>query len=59
MDHYKLFIDGQFVDAEKGETFETSDPGTGLPFATVAQAGPADVERAIAAAKKLSGNGAA
>ena len=47
MEHYKLFIDGQFVDAADGRTFETIDPGTGLPFATVAQAGPAEAEAAI------------
>lgn len=55
MDHYKLFIDGQFVEAEQGAKFETIDPGTGLPFATVAQAGSADAERAIAAAKRAFG----
>ncbi len=32
MDHYKLFIDGEFVDAANGERFESIDPGTGLPF---------------------------
>ena len=39
MEHYKLFIDGEFVDASDGKTFETLDPGTGMPVATVAQAG--------------------
>jgi len=37
MEQYKLFIDGEFVDAQDGKTFETIDPGTGLPFATVRQ----------------------
>jgi hypothetical protein len=36
MDHYKLFIDGDFVEAQNGATFESIDPGTGLPMATVA-----------------------
>jgi hypothetical protein len=27
MDSYKLFIDGKFVDAAGGKTFETIDPG--------------------------------
>jgi acyl-CoA reductase-like NAD-dependent aldehyde dehydrogenase len=31
MDSYKLFIDGKFVDAVRGKTFETFDPGSGAP----------------------------
>jgi aldehyde dehydrogenase (NAD+) len=57
MDNYKLFINGEFVDASGGKTFETIDPGTGLPFATVAQAGKADAEAAIAAARKAFDSG--
>jgi len=57
MDQYKLFIDGEFVDAADGKTFETIDPGTGLPFATVAQAGKADAEAAIAAARRAFDSG--
>ena len=57
MDQYRLFIDGEFVDAADGKTFETIDPGTGLPFATVAQAGNADAEAAIAAAKRAFDSG--
>jgi aldehyde dehydrogenase (NAD+) len=57
MDHYKLFIDGEFVDAQDGQTFETIDPGTGLPFATVAKAGNADAEAAIAAARRAFDKG--
>ena len=52
MEHYRLFIDGEFVDAANGKTFETVDPGTGLPFATVAQAGEAEAEAAILAARR-------
>ena len=57
MDKYQLFIDGQFVDAASGETFETHDPGTGLPFASVARAGAADAEAAIAAARRAFDSG--
>lgn len=57
MDHYKLFIDGEFVEASNGEVFETIDPGTGAPFATVAKAGKADAEAAIAAARKAFDSG--
>ena len=57
MEHYKLFIDGEFVEAQSGATFESVDPGTGLPIATVAKAGPADAEAAIEAARRLSKTG--
>ena len=57
MDHYKLFIDGQFMDASSGEVMESIDPGTGQPFATVAKAGTADAEKAVMAAKKAFDKG--
>jgi acyl-CoA reductase-like NAD-dependent aldehyde dehydrogenase len=57
MDHYKLFIDGEFVDARDGKTFESIDPGTGLPIASVARAGKADAEAAIEAARRAFDRG--
>jgi acyl-CoA reductase-like NAD-dependent aldehyde dehydrogenase/alcohol dehydrogenase class IV len=57
MDHYKLFIDGDFVDAQDGKTFTSIDPGTGLPIATLAQAGKADAEAAIEAARRAFDRG--
>jgi len=57
MDHYKLFIDGEFVEAASGDVFETIDPGTGIPFATVAKAGKVDAEAAIAAARRSFDSG--
>jgi aldehyde dehydrogenase (NAD+) len=57
MEQYKLFIDGEFVDAAEGKTFESIDPGTEAPIATVAQAGKADAEAAIAAARKAFNRG--
>jgi acyl-CoA reductase-like NAD-dependent aldehyde dehydrogenase/alcohol dehydrogenase class IV len=58
MDHYKLFINGEFVDAASGETFESIDPGTGQPIATVAKAGAAEAEAAIEAARNAFDSGA-
>jgi len=58
MDSYKLFINGEFVDAASGKTFEAIDPGTEQPIATVAQAGKADAEAAIAAARRAFDSGA-
>src|SRR2546423_15620869 len=49
---YQLFIDGQFVDAESGKTFKSPNPATGETFAEVAEADQADVDRAVAAARK-------
>jgi aldehyde dehydrogenase (NAD+) len=54
---YQLFIDGQLMDAAAGETFETIDPSTGQPHATVARARAADAERAVAAASAAFADG--
>ena len=48
---YGLFIDGEFGPAAAGGTFATVNPATEEPLAEVAQAGPADVDRAVAAAR--------
>jgi acyl-CoA reductase-like NAD-dependent aldehyde dehydrogenase len=48
---YQLWIDGAPTDAAGGDTFETLDPSTGRPHATVARAGPLDADRAVAAAR--------
>jgi acyl-CoA reductase-like NAD-dependent aldehyde dehydrogenase/alcohol dehydrogenase class IV len=57
MDHYKLFIDGEFVESTSGEVMESIDPGTGIPFATVAKANAADAEKAVMAAKRAFDSG--
>ncbi|HEX7364841.1 MAG TPA: aldehyde dehydrogenase family protein [Dehalococcoidia bacterium] len=57
MDQYKLFIDGEFVDATSGKTFDSIDPGTEAPIATVAQAGKEDAEKAVAAARRAFNRG--
>ncbi len=49
---HQLLIDGEWVPAGDGRTFETIDPSTGRPIASVAHAGPSDVERAVAAARR-------
>src|SRR5438552_4157391 len=49
---YQLFIDGQFVDAESGKTFNSPNPATGETFAEVAEADKADIDKAVAAARK-------
>ncbi|HEY5082105.1 MAG TPA: aldehyde dehydrogenase family protein [Bauldia sp.] len=51
----KLFIDGAWLKPESGKSFETSNPATGEVLARVAQAGPADVDAAVKAARKAQG----
>src|SRR6059036_48276 len=48
----QLFINGEFVDAESGKTFNSPNPATGETFAEVAEADKADVDKAVAAARK-------
>jgi acyl-CoA reductase-like NAD-dependent aldehyde dehydrogenase len=47
----RLFVGGEWRDAADGATFASIDPASGQPWATVAEAGPEDVERAVAAAR--------
>src|SRR5437868_11815170 len=53
----KLFINGEFVDALSGKTFETRNPATGEVLADIAEAGPEDVELAVRAARKAFEDG--
>ena len=46
----KLYIDGGYVDATSGESFEDVNPATGEPLCTVQIAGADDIDRAVAAA---------
>ena len=47
-----LFIDGRSTPALSGQCFETTSPATGALLARVAQAAEADVELAVAAARR-------
>ncbi len=49
---YGLFLDGEFAEPKEGGHFTTLNPATEEPLATVAEAGPADVDRAVAAARR-------
>lgn len=57
MRHYRLFIGGELVDARSGATFESIDPGTGEPIASVARAGESEVDDAVAAARRAFDSG--
>lgn len=48
----KLLINGKWVDAASGKTFESINPATGEVLAHIAEAGESDVNAAVAAARK-------
>jgi len=48
----KLLINGEFVHAASGKTFETPNPSTGETLAMVAEADREDVDRAVKAARE-------
>jgi len=48
---YKMFIGGEWVLSVSGETMPSANPFTGEVFATVPNAGPADIDRAVKAAR--------
>ncbi len=54
---YGLFIDGRWSRAAGGKTFETINPATEKGIARVADAGAADVDRAVQAARRAFENG--
>ncbi len=48
---HKLLINGEWVDAQEEQIYTTNSPSDGKLLAELALAGPADVDRAVAAAK--------
>jgi acyl-CoA reductase-like NAD-dependent aldehyde dehydrogenase len=52
METYKMWIDGKWVDADSGKTFRTYNPATEEVVAEVPLAGPSDVDKAVAAARR-------
>jgi betaine-aldehyde dehydrogenase len=52
MTPYRMLIDGEWVAAASGRTFEVVDPATGQPVATVPDAQAEDVDRAVRAARR-------
>uniref|UniRef100_A0A8C5MIS4 Cytosolic 10-formyltetrahydrofolate dehydrogenase n=1 Tax=Leptobrachium leishanense TaxID=445787 RepID=A0A8C5MIS4_9ANUR len=54
---YQCLIDGQFVDADDGKTYNTINPTDGSVICKVAYCSVADVDKAVAAAKDAFENG--
>src|SRR6202795_1572217 len=48
---FQNYIDGEWVDAASGETFESTSPANGETIGVFPKSGPDDVDRAVAAAK--------
>lgn len=53
----KLYIDGKWTDSATGETMDVINPATEEVIATVASAGPTDVELAVTAARNAFDSG--
>lgn len=53
----RLFIDGVWTAPVSGEVRKIVSPGSGQDFIAVAQAGPADIDRAVAAARTAFDHG--
>jgi aldehyde dehydrogenase (NAD+) len=51
-DRYELFIDGGFVEPRSGKHFATINPATEARLANVAEAGAADIDAAVRAARR-------
>jgi phenylacetaldehyde dehydrogenase len=52
-----FFIDGEWVASSHGKTIDVFDPSTGKRIATIADASDADVDRAVAAARRAFDDG--
>lgn len=50
--YWQNYIDGAWVDGAEGTRITVTDPATGAPIAEVARAMPADIDRAVAAARR-------
>ena len=52
MDHLKFFIDGEWVDPVEPATIDVINPATEKAFTQISAGSAADVDRAVAAARR-------
>lgn len=52
----QMFINGAWIDAAVGQSFESLNPYTGQPWATIPDGQEPDVDRAVEAARKALDN---
>jgi betaine-aldehyde dehydrogenase len=57
MQAYQMYIDGQWVDAASGRAFDAMNPATGEVLTRVPDAGAADVDKAVGAARRAFDGG--
>ena len=57
VENYRMLIDGEWVDASDGATFDSIDPASGEVWCRVPDAGAGDVDRAVRAADRAVGEG--
>ena len=50
LETYKMFVNGEWIESEKRETFESINPSTGKPWALIPEASASDVNKAVEAA---------
>ena len=54
---YRMFIDGDYIDAVSGQIFRSTDPYTSAEWAAIPSGGIEDVDRAVAAARRAFDEG--
>ena len=57
LSHYQLFVDGKWVNASTGETFERRSPADGEVVAVFERGDAADVDRVVRVARKAFDEG--
>ncbi len=57
LSHYQMLIDGAWVDASDGQTFDSVNPASGAVWARIPEASAADVDRAVKAADRALHSG--
>ena len=54
---YQMYINGEWVDAKDGKTFESANPSTGKSWAIIPEAGETDVDIAVQSAHRAFNDG--
>ena len=54
---YQMYINGEWVDAKDGKTFESVNPSTGKSWAIIPEAGETDVDAAVQSAYRAFSDG--